>query len=77
MTITKIELLEAGAILVVLIAFRVLLAYNRLFDSVPKGESKQWTYTLPTGHRIAFVFTNKDGKHGTFACGGFRITRRK
>lgn len=74
---SRFDHLLAFVVLTLIIACKALLDYNKLFDTVPKGESKGWHFTLPTGHGIAIVFINLDGKHGKWAMAGFRNSRRK
>lgn len=55
---------------------RLLIAYKSLFETIPPGQSKEWTFSIPSGHGLALNFTNLDGKQGKWTLSAFKITRR-
>lgn len=74
---SRFDHLMAFVVLTLIVVCKAMLDYNKLFDTIPKGKSKQWTFTLPTGHGIAIEVINVDGKNAKWTIGGFRNSRRK
>lgn len=54
---------------------KMLLTYNKLFKTIPKGESKQWALRVGLKHHLVIVFTNVDGDNGTWHIGVVKISK--